>query len=87
MDWVLLVTSAISAGVVTNLSGWLLSALKDGQIDKYEWLKGLWTLLFSLVVTGSLVFTGMNPIQAAAWSVPIHMIIKALGDKAGLPAD
>lgn len=83
--WLLLVTSALASGIVTNLSSWMLAALKDGKIDKYEWTKGLHTLLFCVVVTASLAFTGLNPIAAGAYSLPISMLIGALKKKKDIP--
>lgn len=72
--WMLVITSALASGILTNLAGWLMSCIKNG-FSKYEIKQGLYTLILGALVTGALVFTGANPIAAAAYAIPINIII------------
>jgi len=72
--WEIVIISALGSGILTNLSGWLMSIIKNGW-SKYELTQGLYTIVLGILMTGSLVFTGLNPIAAAAYAIPLNILI------------
>lgn len=64
-----ILTAGIAAGVFRNVSGYLKTALEDGEITKYEWAMLGSKLIEGLVLATALTLGGADVAQTIAGSV------------------
>ena len=74
--------TAIGAGLLRNIAGWLEKSMEDGVIDKYEWGKlGATVFRVTVIGLGAAYGLGLEPVAAAGSAVVLDFIIKAIAKK------
>jgi len=69
--------AAILAGILRNISGWLVNSYKDGKVDEYE-IKQLFGTIVQYFASILLLMTGMSIEQAVAGSFVLDVGASAL---------
>ena len=71
--WYEILTPVI-AGLIRNLSGWIESSLKDGEVSVYEWTQLGATVVKTVVLSIGLMYgLNMDPLMASAATVAFQV--------------